>query len=74
MSDCKVIIEVKDEVIRIEGASISVEELASISGFLQVFVGQEGLGRGLDIDEVKNKMLDIHLAAMEILEHQSQGE
>ena len=31
---------------------------------------QEGLKRGLDMDDVKNNMLDIHLAAMETLEEQ----
>jgi hypothetical protein len=34
------------------------------------FVGMEGLKRGLDMDDVKNNMLDIHLAAMETLEEQ----
>ena len=53
-----------------EGQDISVEELAQIAGFLQVFVGMEGLKRGLDMDDVKNNMLDIHLAAMETLEEQ----
>ncbi len=40
-----------------------------MSGFLQVLVGMEGLKRGLDMDDVKNKP-DIHLAAMETLEEQ----
>ncbi len=48
----------------------SVLRLAQIAGFLQVFVGMEGLKRGLDMDDVKNNMLDIHLAAMETLEEQ----
>lgn len=30
----------------------------------------EGLKCGLDMDDVKNNMLDIHLAAMETLEEQ----
>lgn len=41
-----------------------------MSGFLQVFIGTEGMKRGLDMDEVKNNMLDIHLAAMETIEEQ----
>ena len=52
------------------GRDLSGEELAQIAGFLQVFVGMEGLKRGLDMDDVKNNMLDIHLAAMETLEEQ----
>ena len=35
-----------------------------------IALGMEGLKRGLDMDDVKNNMLDIHLAAMETLEEQ----
>lgn len=70
MRDCKLIVTVRDDKVNFEGQDISVEELAQISGFLQVFVGMEGLKRGLDMDDVKNNMLDIHLAAMEMLEEQ----
>ena len=70
MRDCKLIVTVRDDNVNFEGQDISVEELAQISGFLQVFVGMEGLKRGLDMDDVKNNMLDIHLAAMETLEEQ----
>jgi len=59
------VITVSNDVVNIEGEDISVEELATLSGFLQVFVGTEGLKRGLDIDDVKDNMLDIHFAAME---------
>ena len=70
MRDCRAVITVKGDVFSITGEDISIVELASIAGFMQVFVGQEGLKRGLDIDEVKNNMLDIHLAAMETIEEQ----
>ena len=70
MRDCKLIVTVRDDKVNFEGQDISVEELAQIAGFLQVFVGMEGLKRGLDMDDVKNNMLDIHLAAMETLEEQ----
>lgn len=70
MQDCKLIVTVMDDVVNFEGQDISVEELAKIAGFIQVFVGMEGLKRGLDMDDVKNNMLDIHLASMETLEEQ----
>lgn len=70
MKDCRLVITVSDDVVNFEGQNISIEELAAVSGFLQVFVGTEGLKRGLDMDEVKNNMLDIHLAAMETIEEQ----
>lgn len=70
MQDCKLIVTVRNDKVNFEGQDISVEELAQITGFLQVFVGMEGLKRGLDMDDVKNNMLDIHLASMETLEEQ----
>lgn len=70
MKDCRLVITVSDDVVSFEGQNISIEELAAVSGFLQVFIGTEGMKRGLDMDEVKNNMLDIHLAAMETLEEQ----
>lgn len=36
----------------------------------RMLVSIGGLKRGLDMDDVKNNMLDIHLAAMETLEEQ----
>lgn len=70
MQDCKLIVTVRNDKVNFEGQNISIEELAQITGFLQVFVGMEGLKRGLDMDDVKNNMLDIHLASMETLEEQ----
>lgn len=70
MKDCRLVITVSDDVVSFEGQDISIEELAAVSGFLQVFIGTEGMKRGLDMDEVKNNMLDIHLAAMETIEEQ----
>lgn len=70
MKDCRLVIMVSDDVVSFEGQNISIEELAAVSGFLQVFIGTEGMKRGLDMDEVKNNMLDIHLAAMETIEEQ----
>lgn len=70
MKDCSLVIKVSNDVVSFEGQNISIEELAAVSGFLQVFIGTEGLKRGLDMDEVKNNMLDIHLAAMETIEEQ----
>lgn len=73
MQDCELTIIVRDDVMKIEGHGFSIEELAKMAGFLQVIVGMEGLKRGLDMDDVKNNMLDIHLAAMETLEENVRG-
>lgn len=68
MNDCRLVMVVRDDKVNIEGREASIEDLAQMSGFLQVFVGLEGLKRGLDMEDVKDNMLDIHLAAMEALE------
>lgn len=70
MRDCMLTITVRGDEVNFDGRDISIEELAQIAGFLQVFVGREGLKHGLDMDDVKNNLLDIHLAAMEALEEQ----
>lgn len=47
MRDCKLIVIVRDDKVNFEGQDISVEELAQIAGFLQVFVGMEWMdGKG----------------------------
>ena len=68
--DYRLTMTVKGDVFTVTAEGISMVELAEAAGFLQVFAGQEGLRRGLDIDEVKDNMLDIHLAAMETIEEQ----
>lgn len=68
MDDCKLIVTVRDGMAHFEGVDVSMEDLARISGFLQVFVGTEGLKNGLSMDDVKSNMLDLHLAAMETVE------
>lgn len=67
MKDCKLVLSVKHDIVSFEGQDISMEELAAMAGFLQVFLGTEALKRGLDMEDVKDNMLDIHLAAMEEL-------
>lgn len=73
MQDCRLMVTVRNDKVNFEGRDISMEGLAQIAGFLQIFVGMEGLKRGLDMEDVKNNMLDIHLAAMELLEEQIRG-
>lgn len=68
MEDCRLTMTVRDDKINFEGQNASMETLAQMAGFLQVFVAVEGLKRGLEVDDVKDNMLDIHLAAMEAME------
>ena len=52
MRDCMLTITVRGDEVNFDGKNISIEELAQIAGFLQVFVGREGLMHGLDMDDV----------------------
>lgn len=73
MRDCSLTVTVRNDRVNFECRDASMEEMAQIAGFLQVFVGDEGLKRGLDIEDVKGSMLDIHLAAMEALDEKYRG-
>lgn len=56
--------------ISVEAKGIAIEDLAEMTGFLQMFLGAKAFHKGLTLDDVKDKMLDIHLASMELLEYQ----
>jgi len=66
------VITVKDGQAHFEGQDISLEGLANMAGFLQVFVGHESLKMGLGMEDIKDYMLDIHLAAIEAVEAQKE--
>ncbi len=68
MQDCKLIIRLRNDAITFEAENLTMVELAEMCGSLQVFMGMEGLKRGLDMDDVKDNMLDLHLASMEDIE------
>lgn len=70
MKDCRLTITVRNDDIRCEMENISMVELATLSGYLQMLVGQEAITRGVDIEEVKTNLLDVHLESMISLEDQ----
>ena len=70
MKDCRLTITVRDDDIRCEMENISMVELATLSGYLQMLVGQEAIARGVDIEEGKTNLLDVHLESMISLEDQ----
>lgn len=72
MKDCRLTITVRNDDIRCEMENISMVELATLSGYLQMLVGQEAIARGVDIEEVKTNLLDVHLESMISLEDQLQ--
>ncbi|MBQ9250801.1 MAG: hypothetical protein IJ179_10615 [Oscillospiraceae bacterium] len=68
MKDCRVTLVVKDNKVNMEGEDISMIELAEMCGALQILTGIRALKLGADIEEVKDNLLDVHLAAMRIVE------
>lgn len=46
---------------------ISMVELATFAGTLQEFTGWEAVKRGKSMEDVKDNLLDVHLAAMQSL-------
>lgn len=66
-NNCKLVISVLNGKVDIAAENVSQVDLAEICGVLQVFVGQEAIKRGMNIEDVKDNMLDLHLAAMETL-------
>lgn len=71
MKDCNVTLTVKDGKVNLEGGNISMVELAELCGVLQVMTGVRALALGSSLDDVKDNLLDVHLAAMRIVEDQN---
>ena len=65
MQDCRVALEVRGGKGYIQAENVSLEELATLSGYLQHMAGVEACRQGMSLDDVRGSMLDIHLAAME---------
>lgn len=70
MKDCKMVITVRGDAIDCEMENISMVEIATLAGYLQLLTGHEAISRGVDIEDIKSNMLDVHLEAMETLEEQ----
>lgn len=67
MRDCKVTMEVRKGKIDICVENASVVEMATLAGYLQHMAGMEAYKHGGKLDDIRNNMLDVHLAAMEEL-------
>lgn len=46
---------------------VSMENLVFLAGTIQHYAGCEALSRGVDLDTIKDHMLDVHFAAMDAL-------
>lgn len=70
MQDCRLVLEMKDDKVLMQAENMDMVELATMCGALEQLMGMEALRRGKSLDDVKDNMLDIHLAAMEMLTDQ----
>lgn len=68
MKDCRITLEIRSGKLTVKGENVSMEELATLSGYFQSFVGTEALKRGMDIDQIKCNLLDMCLAAGDTVE------
>ncbi|MCM1161519.1 MAG: hypothetical protein NC412_09875 [Roseburia sp.] len=67
----KLTLEVRDGKVMIQAEFVNMIDLATMCGALQLLMGMEAYQRGKkSLDDIKNNMLDIHLAAMETLTDQ----
>lgn len=62
--------EVKDGKVLTKVEFVDMVNLATMCGALQLIMGLEAVKRGKSLEDVKDNMLDIHLASMETLEEQ----
>lgn len=46
---------------------VSMENLVFLAGTIQQYAGMAALSRGVDLESVKDHMLDVHFAAMDAL-------
>lgn len=69
MNDFQIIIRSKRGKIGIDagGEKITMEDLATACGIMQILAGEMSMRQGRSLDDVKDAMLDIHLAAMQKL-------
>ena len=70
MEDCKLELTVRNGKVDMRAEHVSLEDMTAICGVLQVMVGRNAMARGTDIETIKDKLLDVYLAAMNDLERQ----
>ena len=68
--NCRLTMKIKDGKVLTEAEFVDMVDLATMCGALQLFMGQKAVSRGKSLEDVKDNMLDIHLAAMETLTEQ----
>lgn len=70
MRDCRMTMSVKDNKIIFEGENVGINEASILYGMYGQYVGEQAARLGNTLDRVKDNLLDIHLASMQMLTEQ----
>lgn len=54
--------------IDIEAEQVNMQDLAEFAGFLLVVAGREAYKRGMEVEAVKGNLLELYMAAVELVE------
>lgn len=73
MKDCEVILRVSQGKVIIESKEVTMEDLATLAGYLLTMVATKACRDGMDIDDMKNGLLDLCLAAGDAAEASLNG-
>ena len=68
--ESRLLIVLKEGKIEFRVENIDMVKLATMCGALEQLIGVAAIRRGVSLDDVKDSMLDIHLAAMQTLTEQ----
>lgn len=68
--ESRLLIVLKEGKVEFRAENTDMVELATMCGALEQLMGVEAIRRGKSLDDVKDSMLDIHLATMQTLTEQ----
>ena len=68
--ESRLLIVLKEGKVEFQAENTDMVELATMCGALEQLMGVEAIRRGKSLDDVKDSMLDIQLAAMQTLTEQ----
>ena len=70
MRDGRLVMEVKNDAVTIGGEHIGIAEASVLYGMYGQYIGMQAVRLGSTLDQVKDTLLDVHLAAMQLLTEQ----
>lgn len=65
VKNCRLLVTVRDGRVDFQGDNTGMEELTNISGYLQRLIAERAVACGMDVDDVRDAMWDVYIAAMD---------